>query len=92
MRAARLKLVERIARKAPNGFVRNLALHAFNEFDQTFLIFRLHGFAAQNREAVAKCRAQAFNHFGLHRLIKRLARIEAPCLAVKAIRAMSTAP
>ena len=92
MGPAGLKLVERIARKAPNGLARNLALYAFDEFDQAFLILGFHGFAAQNREAIAKRRAQALDYLGLHRLIKRLACVEAPCLAVEAIRAMSAAP
>lgn len=96
--SARHKLVERVARKAPDALrgrtvvaPREALAHALEKAHKAELVLGLHGLAAEHSEAVAERVVQALYDLVLNLTGKGLARLEAPRTRVEASRASTAA-
>jgi len=75
----------------PDVFAWQLSFHSQQERQKRFLIFRLHGFAAENGKPLNPGRSQSLQHFGFYIWSKRLPIIKIPGLGLEAARTAVTA-
>ena len=77
-------LLERIAREAPYGLFGKAALGLLDEIDQSALVLRFHGLAAEQRQPIDVGRLQTGENLFGNTGIERLAGVEIPRLPVEA--------
>ena len=95
MTAARHKLLEHVAGKAPNGLPRLHRIgrtHAFDKVNEPHLVLGFHRLPAQNRQAIDKGMVETLDNLVLDGAIERLTRSKVPRNRVKAVLAPTTAP
>ena len=87
-----LNILQPVAGVQPDILVRQFPAHPLEEGEQRFLVFRLHGFPAENRKTLNPGRTQGFHDllFGISG--ERLSEIKIPGLRLEAARTVVPAP